>query len=152
MDAANLSAFTVVSFSDLNVYIITTEQIHVHLPPSPWMALQPLWALTSFLFPDLFTISRRTSWTSDQRVARPLVPKHRTAQTQNKHIYTPNINALSGIQTHDHCLRDSEDSSCRKSFSYRDRQVYLHVYTTTMQICIWTYLHTVQMSVWTCIL
>jgi hypothetical protein len=36
-------------------------------------------------FPDLFTIGR-TPWTCDELVARPL-PKHRTAQTQNKHIY-----------------------------------------------------------------
>jgi uncharacterized protein YegL len=60
------------------------------------MALQPLWALASFQFPDLFTIGR-TPWTSDQLCARPL-PKHRTAQTQNKHIYTPNIHALSGFE------------------------------------------------------
>jgi hypothetical protein len=37
---------------------------------------------------------------SAQLVARPL-PKHRTAQTQNKHIYTPNIHALNGIRTQD---------------------------------------------------
>jgi hypothetical protein len=36
-----------------------------------WMALQPLWALASLQFPDLFTISR-TPWTSDQLVAMPL--------------------------------------------------------------------------------
>jgi hypothetical protein len=40
----------------------------------------------------------RTPWTRDQPVARPL-PKHRTAQTQNKRIHTPNIHALSGIRT-----------------------------------------------------
>jgi hypothetical protein len=40
------------------------------------MALQPLWALAAFQFPDLFTIGR-TPWTSDQLVARPL-PKPRT--------------------------------------------------------------------------
>jgi hypothetical protein len=39
------------------------------------MALQPLWALAAFQFPHLFTIGR-TSWTSDQLVAR-LLPKHR---------------------------------------------------------------------------
>jgi hypothetical protein len=39
-----------------------------------------------FQSPDLFTIGR-TPWTSDQLLARPLT-KHRTAQTQNKHIYT----------------------------------------------------------------
>jgi hypothetical protein len=49
------------------------------------MALQPLWAQASFQFPDLFTIDR-TSWTSDQLVARPL-PKCRTVQTQ-KITYT----------------------------------------------------------------
>jgi hypothetical protein len=41
----------------------------------------------------------RTPWTSDQPIARPL-PKHRATQTQNKHIHTPNIHALSGIRTH----------------------------------------------------
>jgi hypothetical protein len=74
------------------------------------MALQPLWALGSFQFPDLFKIGR-TSWSNDQLVARPL-PKHKTAQTQNKHIYTPNIYARSGIRTHDQSVRASEDSSC----------------------------------------
>jgi hypothetical protein len=42
----------------------------------------------------------RTPWTSDQHVARPL-PKHRTTQTKNKRIHTPNIHALSGIRIHD---------------------------------------------------
>jgi hypothetical protein len=88
-------------------------------PSSSLMALQPLWALASFQFPDLFTIGR-TPWTSDQVVARPL-PKHRTAQTQNKRIYTPKIHALSGIRTHDHSIRASEDSSCLRSRGYRDR-------------------------------
>jgi hypothetical protein len=64
------------------------------------LALQPLWALACFQFPDLFTIGR-IPWTGDQLVARPL-PKHLTAQTQNKHIYTPNIYALGGIRTHDY--------------------------------------------------
>jgi hypothetical protein len=63
------------------------------------MALQPLWALGAFHSPDLYTIGG-TLWTSVQLVARPLT-KHRTAQTQNNHIYTPNIHALSGIRTHD---------------------------------------------------
>jgi hypothetical protein len=38
-----------------------------------------------FQFHDHFT-DGRTPWTSDQLVARPL-PKHRTTQTQNKHIH-----------------------------------------------------------------
>jgi hypothetical protein len=62
----------------------------LYSPCGPW----PLFSLL-----DLFTIGR-TPWISDQLVARPL-SKHRTAQTQNKHIYTPNIYALSGIRTHD---------------------------------------------------
>jgi hypothetical protein len=37
---------------------------------------------------------------SDQLVKRPL-PKHRTTQIQNKHIHTPNINALCEISSHD---------------------------------------------------
>jgi hypothetical protein len=45
------------------------------------------WALASaFQFHDHFK-DCRTSWMSDQLVARPL-PKHRTTQTQNKHIHT----------------------------------------------------------------
>jgi hypothetical protein len=84
------------------------------------MALQPLWALSSFKFPDLFTIGS-TSWTSDQLVAMPL-PKHSTAQTQNKPIYTPNIHTLIGIGTHDHSLRVNADSSCLILLGYRDRR------------------------------
>jgi hypothetical protein len=61
----------------------------------------------------------RTPWTSYQLVARPL-PKHRTTQTQNKHI--PNIHALCGIRTHDPGFRASEDSTCPRPFSYRERQ------------------------------
>jgi hypothetical protein len=83
------------------------------------MALLTLWALASFRFPDLFTIGR-TLWTSNQLVARPL-PKHRASQTQNKHIYTPNIHARSEIRTHDHSVRATEDSSCLRPLGYRDR-------------------------------
>jgi hypothetical protein len=95
-----------------------------HIPSSSssfWMVLQPLWALVSFQFLDLFTTSR-TTWTSDQLVTRPL-PKHRTAQTQNKHIYTPNIHAVSGIRTYDPRVRASENTSCLRPLGYRDRQI-----------------------------
>jgi hypothetical protein len=84
------------------------------------LALQPLWALASFQFPDLFTIGR-SPWTSYHLIARPL-PKHRKTQTQNKHIYTSNTCALSWIRTHDHDLRASEDSSCLGPLGYRDRR------------------------------
>jgi hypothetical protein len=83
------------------------------------MALQPLWTLGSFQSPDLFTIGT-ASLTSYQLVAKPL-PKHRTAQTHNKHIYTPNIHVLSGIRTHDHGLRASENSLCLRLLGYLDR-------------------------------
>jgi hypothetical protein len=68
-----------------------------------FMALQPLWALAALQCPHLFRVGM-TPWTSDEPVTRPL-PKHRTAQTQNKHIHTPNIHALSGIRTHDRNVR-----------------------------------------------
>jgi hypothetical protein len=74
-----------------------------------------------FQSPDLFTIDR-APWTSDQLIARSL-PKHRTAQTHNKHIYTPNINALSGIRIHNHSDRASEDSSCLGLLGYRDQHI-----------------------------
>jgi hypothetical protein len=48
---------------------------------------------------DHFTAGR-TPWTSDQLVSRHL-PKHRTTQTQNKHVHIPNIQALCRIETHD---------------------------------------------------
>jgi hypothetical protein len=84
------------------------------------LALQPPWALASnFQFRDHFT-NGRTPWTSDQLVARPL-PKHRTTQTQNKHIHIPNIHVLCGIRTHHPGFRASEDSSCLRPLGYRDR-------------------------------
>jgi hypothetical protein len=71
------------------------------------LTLQPSWALAAIQSPDLFTIGR-TPWTCDQPVARPL-PKHRTAQTQNKHIYyILNIHAQGGIGTRNHGLRAIE--------------------------------------------
>jgi hypothetical protein len=71
--------------------------------------------LFAFFFRFDFT-GGRTPWTSDQLVARPL-PKHRTTQTQDKHIYIPNIHALYGIPTHD----PGEDSSCLRPLGYRGR-------------------------------
>jgi hypothetical protein len=69
--------------------------------PDFLMALQPLWALATFQFPDLFTIGR-TPCTSDQ------LPKYRTA-------------SLSGIRTNGDSVRASEDSSCLRPLGYRDR-------------------------------
>jgi hypothetical protein len=70
------------------------------------LALEPPRALASdFQFHDYFT-DGRTPWVSDQVVARSL-PKHRTSQTQNKHIHTENIHAVCGIQTHNSGFRAS---------------------------------------------
>jgi hypothetical protein len=62
---------------------------------------------------------------SDQLVAR-LLPKHRTAQTQNKRIHTPNIHVLSGTGTHDPSVRESEDSSCLRALGYCDGPTVAH--------------------------
>jgi hypothetical protein len=83
----------------------------LYSPYRPW----PL-----FQFPDLFTLGR-TPWTSDQLVAMSL-SKHSTTQTQNKHIYTPNIYTLIGFRTHDHSVRASKDSSCLRPLGYRERR------------------------------
>jgi hypothetical protein len=80
----------------------------------------PLGPGLCFQFHDHFT-DGRTPWTSDHLVARPL-PKHRTTQTQNKHIHIPNIHALCGIRTHDPGFRASEDSTCLRLFGYSDRR------------------------------
>jgi hypothetical protein len=82
------------------------------------MALQPLWAVAAFQSPDLQSVVLLGR--VYQLVARPL-PKHRTTQTQNKHIYTPNIHALSGIRTHNPSVRAREDSSYLRPLGYRDR-------------------------------
>jgi hypothetical protein len=85
------------------------------------MALQPFvgpWPLLQFR--NLFYTDGRSLWEGDQPVARPL-PKHRTTQTQNKRIHTPNIHALSGIRTHDPSVRASKDSSCLRPRGYCDR-------------------------------
>jgi hypothetical protein len=57
----------------------------------------------------------RTSWMGDQFVARPL-PVHKHRKTHTHHIH-----ARGGIQTHDHSVPVSEDSSCFRPLSYRDR-------------------------------
>jgi hypothetical protein len=86
------------------------------------LALQPPRALASaFQFHDNFT-DGRTPWMSDQLVARPL-PKHRTTQTLNKRIHTPNIHVLSGIRTDDPSFRASEDSSSLRPLGYCDRRL-----------------------------
>jgi hypothetical protein len=77
----------------------------------PWPLIQ---------FRNHFFTDGGTPWTSDQPVARPL-PKHRTTQTQNKRIHTPNIHGLSGIRAHDSSVWAGEDSSILRSRGYRDR-------------------------------
>jgi hypothetical protein len=128
------------------VYVTQNETKFIHL----WLfffslALQPPWAPASaFQLYDHFT-DGRILWTSDQLVARPL-PKHRTTQTQNKHIHTPNIHALCGIRTHDSSFRASEDSSCLRPFGYCDRPTYgleehyfTEQYTNFGHLCVYKY-------------
>jgi hypothetical protein len=97
------------------------ELINIFFP----LALQPNFGLGrlhgTFPFTSVtkFTTVGRTPWTGDQLVARPL-PKHRTTQTQKKNTHI-DIRALSGIGTHTHSTRASEDKSCLTPFGYRDR-------------------------------
>jgi hypothetical protein len=86
-----------------------------------------------FQFHDHFT-DGRTPWTSDQLVARPL-PKHRTTQTQNKHIHTPNIHALCWIRTHDPSFRANEDSSCLRPLGYCDRPYVIKIHFIIILPC-----------------
>jgi hypothetical protein len=87
------------------------------------MSLQPLWTLATFQLLNLYTV-RRTPWTEDQPIARPL-PTHRTSQTQNKRTETsmsqagfePKILVLERAKTvhalnRTASIRASEDSSC----------------------------------------
>jgi hypothetical protein len=84
----------------------------LYSPRGPW-----------FQFMIIFT-DGRTPWMSDQLVARPL-PKHRTTQTQNKHIHKPNIHALSTTGTHDPRARMCEDSLCLRPLGYCELHNYL---------------------------
>jgi hypothetical protein len=72
--------------------------------------LPPLALVTDIQFRDHFT-DGRTPWTSDQLVTRHL-PKHRTTQTQNKHIHIPKIHAICGIRTQYPGFRASENNTC----------------------------------------
>jgi hypothetical protein len=91
-------------------------------------------------FRNNFFTDGSAPWTGDQPVARPL-PKHRTTPTQNKCIHTPNIHDLSGIRTHDHSLRASEDSSFLRPRGYCDRltQTYLVSNKKTISLLWWSY-------------
>jgi hypothetical protein len=55
----------------------------------------------------------RTPWAGDQLVARPL-PVHKHQKT-HIHTQTLNIHALSGIRTHDHGFRASEEKAHYRS-------------------------------------
>jgi hypothetical protein len=82
-------------------------------------SLLPIWSIRLISqFLDDYT-DGRSPWTGDQLVARPL-PKHRTTQTQNKRIHTPNIRALCGIRIHDPGFRVSEECTCLWPLGYRD--------------------------------
>jgi hypothetical protein len=124
LEDTNRSSFRALSYLVSRLPVILSVIHHRQIPLQTiryfTLALQPPWALAStFQFHDHFT-DGRTPWTSDHLVTRPL-PKHRTTQTLNKRIYTPNIHALSGFRTHDPSVRASEDSSCLRPRGYCDR-------------------------------
>jgi hypothetical protein len=77
-------------------------------------------SLSLLQFPDLFYTGGRTSWTSDQLVARPL-PTWRTTQTQNKRTH---IHALNGIRAHDPSVQASKDISYLRPRGHCDRPHY----------------------------
>jgi hypothetical protein len=54
-------------------------------------------------------------------LARVISPSQGLYLNTEKHIYTANIHAVNGIRTHDHRVRASEDISCLRPLSYRDR-------------------------------
>jgi hypothetical protein len=85
--------------------------------------LYPTMSMFFFFHFDHFT-DGRTPWTSDQLVARPL-SKHRTTQTQNKHVHIPNIHALCRIRIHDPGFRASEDSTCLMVVFFNHRALIL---------------------------
>jgi hypothetical protein len=70
-----------------------------------------------FQFLNPYTVGM-TFFTGDQPVGRPL-PTHRRTQIQNKRTH---IHALSGIRTHDPCVRADEDGSCLRPLGHCDRQ------------------------------
>jgi hypothetical protein len=91
---------TFVSFQDVAKCNIRAQWLSICLGVNRWASwnvpeafvffftgsITPLSTDLCFQFYGHFT-DGRTPWTSDQLVARPL-PKHRTTQTQNKHIHT----------------------------------------------------------------
>jgi hypothetical protein len=97
----------------------------------------PFFALGLFFsFVLIFYIDGGTPWKGDQPVVRPL-PKHRTAQTQNKRTH---IHASSGIRNHERSVRAGEDSSCIRPRGDYDRHVgdCLVILTISMYTCIHT--------------
>jgi hypothetical protein len=100
-------------------HISTSQQTQTYINIFHWF-YSPIgsWPLIFSLM--IIVTDGRTPWTSDQLVTRPL-PKHRTTRTQNEHIHTPNIHALSGIWAHDPGFRACEGSSCLRPSGYRDR-------------------------------
>ena len=96
-------------------------------------------SVSSIVFTD-----NRTPWTGAQLAARPL-PKHRTTQTQNKCIHTPNIHALCGIRSHDPGFRANEDSTCLRPLGYRDR---LRTYVLKLVLEEWTFNNIKRFSIY----
>jgi hypothetical protein len=75
---------------------------------------------------------------SEELVARP-PPKHRTTQTENKHIHISNIHAQCWIRTHDPGFGSSEDSTCLRLVGYRYRRYtdIPHIYLSPHVVTLW---------------
>jgi hypothetical protein len=97
-----------------------------------WL-FQPIQGPGLFFSSVIIFTCGRTPLSSDQFVARPL-SKHRTTQTQNKLIHTPNIRVLSGIRTHDPSVRASDESSYLRPRGYCDRLINNYSFPKTKRL------------------
>jgi hypothetical protein len=86
----------------------------LYTPLGPW----PLLLSFMIILQTVRLLGRVIS--SSQGLYLPL-PKHRTTQTQNKHMHITNIHAFYGIRTHDPSFQASEYSSFLRPLGYCDR-------------------------------
>jgi hypothetical protein len=116
------------------LYIFMVVFIIKHRDFPFFVALQPFfgpWPLFSFL------ILTQTAGLLGRGISPSQGLYINTGQHKHRlhtHTHIPNIRALSGIGSHDHSVRASEDSSCLKPRGYRDR--HLISFTSQKSHCI----------------
>jgi hypothetical protein len=76
------------------------------------------------LISSVIIFHRRYDSLDEWSARRKAATWNMTIQTQNKHIHTPNIHALSGIRNHDPGVRASENSSSLRLRGHCDRQIF----------------------------